>query len=169
MNYKKVAFYSKPVKFQKKLSNFCACAKINNNRLSKSKDLIKTITNPNAIVKRKHKFKITIHGKEFESLGEAAKHYKIDRRVISGRIKRGLTPEEAVNTPETKPQKVIKYTHLNNELYGLRQIAKYFNTTPSTIRYQLAKGKTLKEAIEYLLNKKRLNNDKTPRRPKENN
>lgn len=85
-----------------------------------------------------HVKKITIHGKNFVSIAEAARHFDVSTASLRSRLRKGMSPEEAVALP-VKKLKTGPVTVKGKTYSSFAAAAKAFNKDPEALRERLKK------------------------------
>ena len=94
--------------------------------------------------------RVKIDGKKFNTLKEAAKHYKLNPYTLVNRLLTGWNLKEAVGLskrikiPVNNRQVKIDGKKFNS----IRDAAKYYGLKDSTVRNRIAKGWSVKEALK---------------------
>ena len=79
------------------------------------------------------------------NLTQIAEHFNINYTTLCSRINKGMSIEDAVNTPV---EEIETYT-VNGFTGNLTQIAKHFNVNRKTLKYRLEHGFTIEEAVFF--------------------
>lgn len=88
-------------------------------------------------------------GNEFKSKEDRAKHWGMPSCVIEGRLKRGWSLKDVLETPATSAFKGKIYKdHLGNQFSSEKGLAKHWNIGVTTLRGRLERGWSLKDALE---------------------
>lgn len=96
---------------------------------------------------------ITIKGKKYSSLTEAASAYGLSIGKVSRRLKSGWSLEQAFNLslpPERKPTTNRKVTVLGKTFDSIKEAAKHYGISIDKLRGRLAIGWSLEEALELV-------------------
>ena len=90
---------------------------------------------------------ITINGKTFNSIKEAAKYYKLDPSTVHNRLKSGWTIEEAFKDVDLEEPKYSNLTVFGKTFKNIAELSKYYNINYNTVYGRLDKGWTVEDAI----------------------
>lgn len=121
-------------------------------RLKKGVDLKTAVETGNL-----HHQECVVDGKTFRSRAAAAKHYGVTTQKICQRMGRGWTFRQALGIDKRKPSKTAPKTiRINGHTFpSLVAAAKHFGLDPQTVHARVAKGWTLKEALNLKPRKKK--------------
>lgn len=100
--------------------------------------------------------KFVVEGKTYESLLDAAAHYKIHPSTLARRLRYGWTNEQAVGLEE-KPQRIgsaKKVVYKGVTYPNLKHLAEAFGKNAEMLRRKLRDGQTLEEALTERLEKR---------------
>jgi hypothetical protein len=100
---------------------------------------------------------LTIKGKNYDSLGSAAKAFGVHRNTLDYRLSRGWRPEEAVGI-EPPPSHAGKQAGIEVIVQGvsfrnIKQAAAHFNRSYTWIFSRLREGATIEEALGLVKDK----------------
>lgn len=98
---------------------------------------------------------LTVEGKKFKSLSEAARYYGLAPKTVRERIKSyGWTLEEAFGLSERESPKPSSRTYPSQltvegkTFKSLREAARHFSLSPQLVRRRMARGWTAEQALE---------------------
>lgn len=100
--------------------------------------------------------KFVVEGKTYESLLDAAAHYKIHPSTLARRLRYGWTNEQAVGLEE-KPQRIgsaKKVVYKGVTYSNVKHLAEAFGKNAEMLRRKLRDGQTLEEALTERLEKR---------------
>jgi hypothetical protein len=100
--------------------------------------------------------KLVVKGKTYESLLDAAAHFKVNPTTLARRLRYGWTNEQAVGL-EDKPQRVgsaKKVVYKEITYLNLKHLAEAFGKNAEMLRRKLRDGQTLDEALSERLEKR---------------
>ena len=100
-------------------------------------------------------YKISYKGVQYRKRSDLAKKYNISNRLLSHRIDRGWTLEEALEIPKEREEyKLKKQLYLyNDKLMTLKQLSILSGISEKTISKRLKRGWSVIEAVEIPLAK----------------
>lgn len=103
------------------------------------------------MARESNKRKITIDGKEYDSLESAARAFKKSRNTIDYRLSKGWTPEQAVGL-ESPPHFASKTPGISVQVKGrdfnsLKEAAKYYKRAYTHVIEMLKKGRSIEQAL----------------------
>lgn len=89
-------------------------------------------------------------GNEFRNVFKMCEYYGIEQATFTDRLENGYSLEEAltIKTGKLRGYRKNFYDHKNNGFYSKKEMAKYWGLSYSTLKGRLAKGMTLKDALE---------------------
>jgi hypothetical protein len=95
---------------------------------------------------------VKVQGKEFHSAAELARHYNMNAPRVTGRLKNGWTPEQAVEIDiagkkprsMSSPVLIVKKRTFSN----VKELALHYNLSYRKVQYRLNQGATPKQAVE---------------------
>jgi len=93
--------------------------------------------------------KLVVKGKIFNSILDAAIHFKVDKGTLARRLRCGWTSEQAVGLEE-KPKRIgsaKKVIYKGITYANLKSIAQVFGKNTATLSRKLREGQTLEEAL----------------------
>ncbi len=98
-----------------------------------------------------HAKTLTINNETYESIASAAREFGISRKLLSNRLQKGWTPEQAVGL-EPKPNNLGRGKSRAVEIDGVRfksikDAAAHYGRAYTHVIEQIKKGKTFKEAL----------------------
>ena len=88
---------------------------------------------------------------EILCISDMAKKYKLTRSMISNRLKKGMTTEQAIEIPR---QKVMYEVTANNETLGMVEFCGKYRLATSSISRKKKQGFSIKDAMKYYLEQK---------------
>lgn len=89
---------------------------------------------------------ITVCGKQYDSMVQACRAYKINTSTVYDRVKKGWKLETAIITPNRT--KIVVKDHLGKQYESISAMAKAYGLKGSMVRNRIQKyGWTLKEAL----------------------
>ena len=97
---------------------------------------------------------LTIFGKTFKYIVEAAEYYNINYGVIYRRLENGWSIEDGVSIPVKEGVVGKTITVGNNEFVSISEAARYYNLDNGKIYYRLKNGWTIDEAFELVKKEK---------------
>lgn len=100
--------------------------------------------------------KLVIQGKTYDSLGDAAAHFKVNPTTLARRLRYGWTIEQAVGLEE-KPQRIgsaQKVVYKGITYPNLKHLAESFGKNAEVLRRKLRDGQTLDEALTKRVEKR---------------
>ena len=100
--------------------------------------------------------KLVIKGKTYESLLDAAAHYKVHPSTLARRLRYGWTNEQAVGIEE-KPTRIgsaKKVIYKGVTYPNLKHLAEAFGKNAEMLRRKIRDGQTLEEALTESLEKR---------------
>jgi hypothetical protein len=100
--------------------------------------------------------KLVVKGKTYESLLDAAAHFKVNPTTLARRLRYGWTNEQAVGL-EDKPHRIgsaKKVVYKGNTYPNLKHLAEAFGKNAEMLRRKLRDGQTLDEALSERLEKR---------------
>lgn len=95
------------------------------------------------------KYKCQDHlGQEFTSMVEMARHWNISNKLLSGRLSKGWTLEDALTKKnQGRPESNTWTDHEGNVFPSLAQMAKHWNISWSCLKHRLDLGMNIKAAL----------------------
>jgi len=100
--------------------------------------------------------KLVVEGKTYESLLDAASHYKVNPTTLARRLRYGWTNEQAVGLQE-KPKRIgsaKKVVYKDITYPNLKHLADAFGKNAEMLRRKLRDGQTLDEALTKRVEKR---------------
>ena len=99
---------------------------------------------------------VTLEGKTFKSIKEAAEYYNLNSNKVRNRLNSGWSIEEAFELVDIDSKKKVKEITLEGKTFPtIKDAAKYYNLNYRKIISRLHKSWTLEEAFELVDKKKR--------------
>lgn len=86
-------------------------------------------------------------GNEYSTIMDMCKAYNINDDTYRGRIRRGMSVEEALTTPLVDPANGGCEDHLGNKYSSMRAMCKAYNIGIVTFKYRIKNGMSLEEAL----------------------
>lgn len=84
-------------------------------------------------------------GKEYDSISEMCRAYKISRSGFKNRIKNGMSLEEALTAPKNYEKSVVD--HLGNEYTNMNKMCEAYGMDCKTVTQRLERGVSLETAL----------------------
>ena len=92
--------------------------------------------------------KITYKGVEYSSIKALCEKYKISYAMVSQRLKKGLSIEEAIETPLKKHRNGITVVYKGKEYQSIRSLANKKNIPYHVVQMRVKKGMSIEDAID---------------------
>lgn len=97
---------------------------------------------------------IEVEGHSFDSAASLAKHYNLDPNRVTGRLRNGWPPEEAVELKKHDAERVTtkrstgkQYRVGNKDFNSIRALASHFKVHYTTVRRRIAEGASAAQAV----------------------
>lgn len=120
-------------------------------RLNKGWSLKDALETPTGTRSSRYKCCYDHQGNQFESEAARARHWGIEDSIVNARLKNGWSLKDALESPlhsNIKNTGKVCYDHQGNKFESQLDRAKHWGIPVSTIKSRLAKGWTLKDALE---------------------
>ena len=89
---------------------------------------------------------LTINGKKFDSIRDAAKFYGVKDSTVRNRILNGWNIKKALTTKKMDLAKKIKFN--GKTFSSIRKLAKFYKVSSGTLAGKISRGMTVKEALK---------------------
>lgn len=94
---------------------------------------------------------VQIEGMTFNTAAELARHYNMNAPRVTGRLKNGWSPEQAVELDvQNKKPRVMSNTHLkigSKTFANIKALALHYNLSYRKVQYRLNQGATTEQAV----------------------
>ena len=94
----------------------------------------------------KNNKQLTINGKKFDSIRDAAKFYGVKDNTVRNRILNGWNIKKALTTKKMDLAKKIKFN--GRTFSSIRKLAKFYKVSSGTLAGKISRGMTVKEALK---------------------